>query len=128
MGDLMAFYTTLTGAVGAKNLFTERATAAVAFVEIDKGMAAKIREVQLEGNGVGKIDIQYSTDGGATWRTIKGFAKFTAAVAERFEYQNRPLVIEAWNDTTRFRVNEEAGSAAGLQVILNVEFCDMEKE
>lgn len=135
MSDLFTFYTTLTGVVGAKPLSTERATNSPTQIEIDKGMVAKIWEIQMEGPipglGPAKITIDYCLDITAVvpdWDHAKGFSRSEGSRRPERWNLNRPIIIEAWNDATAFRVNELAGSTAGTEIILIVEFAEMEKQ
>ena len=129
MGDLWMFQGTLTGVAGVITLDTERINAAVAgVIQLDQGMVAKIWELQLEGNGIANIMIQYSKDG-AVWEDLKGFSKPVATVPERLEKFNRPIIAaEAWNNTTWLRFMEVAGSAAGIEFSVNIEFDEIERQ
>lgn len=134
MGDLMAFYgTTAGGLIAAAPIAvqTERMQIGdtVLYIEIDKGMVAKIWVLQLEGTNTGKVTLQYTTDGGVTWNDLKGFNK-DSAVAERFRYTARPIVVEAWNDGTWIRFLEEIVPVTGADIDLtaDIEFARLEKQ
>ena len=126
MGDLWIFNGT-TGAVAgvAITVDTERINAAVAAIQLDQGMCAKIWELQLEGTGVCDVMIQYSKDG-VVWEDMKLFSKLVATVPERLEKFNRPIVAaEAWNTTTWIRFIMGAAAAAGVEFSVNIEFCKL---
>lgn len=129
MSDLMPFYGLTTGAAAALTLQTPRATNTFDFIKLDKGMVAKIWSLQLEGNGMGKVILQVSLDGGTTWMDFKGFSKPVATAPERWKYTARPLIIEAWNDTTRIRILEDgAYGTADLELTMEIEFEEMAKQ
>jgi len=132
MGDLWIFHGTTTGVANTPvTLDTERINAAVVgVIQLDQGMVAKLWELQLEGNGLGAIQIQYSKDN-VLWETLKVFSKPVAAVPERLEKFNRPIVAaEAWNTTTWLRFREVTVNGVvtviGLEFSVNIEFCELE--
>lgn len=131
MSDLFTFYTLLTGVAAALELRTQRATNTPDHIEIDKGMVAKIWELQMEGPipalGAAKITIEYTINDGDDWHKIKGFSRDADSNRpERWQF-SKPIIIEAWNDVTQFRVYEEAGSTADTEINVIVEFDEMEK-
>ena len=130
MSDLMCFYTVTTSVPAALALNTPRATNTPNHIVLDRGMAARIWSLQIEGvvAGVGKIALQYCLNiGGApeVWQTFKGFSKLLGTRPARWKYTARPLVIEALNNTTGIRLFEEAGTDANLEVSVNIEFGEM---
>lgn len=135
MSDLFTFYTETAGAAGALPLMTQRATNTPDHIELDMGMVAKIREIQIEGieSGTGKVELQYCLNLGATveeWVPFKGFSKLKGDKPERWKFPY-PLIVEAWNNTTGIRVYETAEGttyAVGLQVTVLVGFDQMEKQ
>lgn len=134
MSDLMPFYGVTVGGAAALVLHTPRATNTFDFIKLDKGMVAKIWSLQLEGIGIGKVVLQYllegdPTDPAAVWADFKGFSKPKADKAERWKYTSRPLIIEAWNDTTYIRVLEDgAYGVADLELTMEIEFEEMAKQ
>lgn len=136
MSDLFTFHSVLTGVAAALALATERATNTPVTIEIDQGMVAKIREIQLEGPAAGafaEISIQYCLNTALlpapVWTTSKVFTRLTGGNRrnERW-FLNRPILIESWNNATAFRVLETVGSAVGTDLSLIVEFDEIEKQ
>lgn len=137
MSDLFTFYTETEGEEGALPLSTQRATNIPDHIELDMGMVAKIWEIQIEGveSGTGKIELQYCLDisvpiAEQAWVPFKGFSKLKGDKAARWCFQ-RPLIVEAWNNTTGIRVYETAEGttyAVGLQVTVIVGFGQIEKQ
>lgn len=128
MSDLMAFHATTAGGAGALALRTERGTNAPVHIELDRGIVAKIWTIQLEGNGIGYVTIQYSRDNGVTWYALKQISKPVATTPERILMRTRPIIVEAWNDVTLVRALEVVGGVAGLNLTVDIEFAELEKQ
>jgi len=152
MGDLMLFHAPTTGVPNAALVLDSlRLNANLAAfggaIELDPGMCAKIWELQLEGQGLGNIEISYSKDSttgiDGTWEVLKVFSKLNAALAERHEKFNRPIIAgEAWNTTTgvlpavvartwiRFRevTLNAVITVVGLVFSVNIEFDEIERQ
>jgi len=124
MGDLFAFRGASDGAnaTGTFPLYTaemEKGTT-VLYIEVDKGMVAKIWGIEVDGPTIDVI-IQYSPDDGATWQELKRIDHADAGHL-RIEHFKKPIIVEAKNDTTRLRVNWADSAPAVSWVTVNIEF------
>ena len=128
MSDLFAFRGVTDGAnaTGTFDLLADQLEVAVAYIEIDKGMAAKIWMIEVDGATVDVI-IQYTPDDTAdpiVWRELKRVDHATAGHLRAEKYR-KPLMVEAKNDTTRMRVNWADSAPAVSYLTMTVEFDDI---
>jgi len=124
MSDLFTFRgeTDGTSTTGAFPLYTpemEKGTT-VTHIEIDKGMVAKIWEIEVDGAIVDVI-IRSSPDDGTTWQELKRINHTVAGHEEPLRLR-RPIIVEAKNDKTRIDVRWSQTTAAKSYVSVTIEF------
>lgn len=131
MSDLWTFRGVSTAvAAGVFNMLARQLRVAIALISLDKGMVAKIWDIELEGKQIGDMFIEYTLDDTAVpivWRELKRVRHPVATVAERLLLRSRPITIDAKNDTTalRFSWEDAAADTDVMYLTVTIEFDDM---
>ena len=103
----------------------------VTTIALDKGMVAKIWDIEIEGPQTGDVMIEYAIDDdqpAPDWRELKRIRHPVANTPERLLLRSRPITVDAKNDTTSLRFSfEDASHDAGefLYLTVTIEFDDM---
>jgi len=125
LSDLLTFYgeTDGTSATGTFTLKSPQLYGTVTSIKLDKGLAAKIWGFEVDGKAVTVI-VKYSTDGGDTWNSFKPIHLASEGHVDRD--LRRPILIEAKNDETYFKIEWSQDTPGKSYVGITVEFDEME--
>lgn len=132
MGDLWPFRG-VSGAVaaGVFPLITRQLQAVVNLISLDKGMVAKIWDLEAEGPQVGDVMLEYTLDdtaGVIVWVELKRFRHAVANTPDRQAFMSRPITIDAKNDTTALRFSYANAGGALLYLTVIIEFDDIKTD
>ncbi len=117
-------------AAGQFTMLGRQLRAGVTTIALDKGMVAKIWDIEIEGKQIGDVLIEWAInddDTPPTWNELKRIRHPVATVAERLLLRSRPITIDAKNDTTslRFSWADAAADTDVMYLTVTIEFDDM---
>lgn len=120
-------------AAGQFTMLGRQLRAGVTTIALDKGMVAKIWDIEIEGPQTGDVLIEYSIndeDAPPTWNELKRIRHPAAGTPERLLLRSRPITVDAKNDTTSLRFSWANGATDTdvMYLTVTIDFDDIKMQ